>query len=148
MADKTAIGAGSQLQLGDGAAGTEAFTRIAKIIRIDPITETSPTVDSTTLDSAAREYVGGLADGDEFNVEAQLLMDEATHGETSGVAKAFADKTPRNFRLIPNGQSKQLQFAAIVTQRGYGPFEVDSLMRFTFRMKISGAVTIAPVVAP
>lgn len=145
MVDKTAIGAGSQLQLGDGAEGTESFTRIARIIRIDPITETKPTVDATTLDSTAREYVGGLKDGDEFNVEAQLIMDEATHGDTSGIAHVFTQDAPRNFRLIPNGQSKRLEFAAIVTQRGYGPFEVDSLMRFTFRMKISGPVTIAPV---
>lgn len=141
MADKPAIGAGTQLQMGDGAE-VEAFTRIAKIIRIDPLTEENPNVDATTLDSEAREYVGGLADGAEFNVEAQLLLDEVTHGDVSGVAAVFKSKQPRNFRLIPNGQSKRLQFAAIVNQRGYGPFEVDSLMRFTFRMKISGPISI------
>jgi predicted secreted protein len=146
MPDKKQIGAGSVLKLGDGAV-TEAFTSVAKIRSIDPITQTKPLVDVTDLDSTGREYIGGLADGDEFGVTASLLMDEVTHGEASGLDKVFLDGQARNFELIPNAQSKKLKFAAICTQRGFGGFDADGVMMHTWRMKISGGVTIANVVA-
>lgn len=142
MADKTLIGAGSQLKMGDGA-DPEVFAKIAKIIRIDPITQTRATVDATTLDSTAREYTGALPDGDEFNVEAQFIGDELTH---ASVLTAFNANAIKNFELVPNGQSKKLVFSALVTQIGHGPFEIDSTMRMNFRLKITGAVTLAAVV--
>lgn len=145
MPDKAAIGAGSIFKIGDGATPTEAFTAVGKVIRIDAITQTNPLVDATTLDSTAKEFLGGLAEGDEFGLEAQLRMDDATHGETSGMDKAFLDKTARNFELVPNGQSKKLKFAAIVTQRAYGPYEVEGVMRHNWRLKLSGPITLAAV---
>lgn len=145
MPDKPSIGAGSILKLGDGATPTEAFTAVAKILGIDPITQTTPLVESTTLDSAAKEYIGGLADGDEFGVRAQMLMDEVTHGEASGMDKAFLTKQPVNFQLKFNGQSKGLKFAALCTQRGFGGVTPEGLMEHTWRMKISGAVTVVAI---
>lgn len=145
MSDSVRIGAGSLLKLGDAATPTEAFTTVAKIMEIDPITQTKPLVDVTNLESTGREYIGGLADGDEFNVAAQLIMDQATHGEAAGVDKVFLDGLPRNFELFPNGQSKKIKFAAICTQRGFGGFTPDGVMRHTWRMKISGPVTLAAV---
>jgi hypothetical protein len=130
------------LKLGDGAT-TEVFTAIAKIRRIGEISEESPLVDATTLESTGREYVGGLQDGSEFDVEANLLMDAVTHGESTGLDKAFLDKQPRNFELIPNNQSKKLKFAALVRSRLFGPFEAEGIMTHRWRMKVSGAVTLA-----
>lgn len=145
MPDKPSIGAGSVLKLGDGTTPTEAFTAVAKIMGIDPITQTTPLVESTTLDSLAKEYIGGLADGDEFGVRAQLLMDEASHGETAGMDKAFLSKQPVSFQLKFNGQSKGLSFKALCTQRGFGGVTPDGIMEHTWRMKISGAVTVATI---
>lgn len=145
MPDKPSIGAGSVLKIGDGATPTEAFTAVAKIMGIDPITQTTPLVDSTTLDSLAKEYIGGLADGDEFGVRAQLLMDDASHGEAAGMDKAFLSKQPTSFTLAFNGQSKGLKFKALCTQRGFGGVTPDGIMEHTWRMKISGAVTVATI---
>ncbi|GJD59621.1 hypothetical protein [Methylobacterium dankookense] len=144
MPDKPSIGAGSILKIGDGAQ-TEVFTAVAKIIAIDPITQTNPLVESTTLDSLAKEYIGGLSDGDEFGVRAQLLMDDATHGETAGMDKAFLSKQPVSFQLKFNGQSKGLTFKALCTQRGFGGVSAEGLMEHTWRMKISGAITVAAI---
>lgn len=145
MPDKPSIGAGSTLKLGDGGTPTEAFTAVAKIIGIDPITQTTPLVDATTLDSLAKEYIGGLSDGDEFGVRAQLLMDNVTHSEASGMDKAFLVKAPVNFQLAFNGQSKGLKFAALCTQRGFGGVTPEGLMEHTWKMKISGPVTVAAI---
>jgi hypothetical protein len=144
MPDQINIGAGSILKLGDGAA-TEVFTAIAKVRRIDPITQTKPLVETTNLDSTGREYIGGLADGDEFSVEANLLMDAVTHGEESGMDKVYLSGQAATFQLVPNGQSKMLVFSAICTQRSFGPFEADSVMVHTWCLKISGDVQVVAV---
>lgn len=142
MPDSPRVGAGSILKMGDGA-GTEVFTAVTKIRRIDAISEESPLVDSTNLDSTGREYIGGLADGAEFTVEGIMLMDNATHGETSGLDHAYITKLPVNFQLLPNQQSKKLAFAALVRSRVFGPFEAEGLMTHSWRMKVSGAVTLS-----
>jgi hypothetical protein len=142
MPDQPRIGAGSQLRLGDGATPTEAFTKVAKIVEIDPITETSPLVDATTLDDTTRQFIGGLAEGDEFGIRAQFIGDEVTHGETSGMDKVFIDKVPRNFELQFNGQSKKLKFRALCTQRGFGGVSADGIPEHTWRMKLTSAVTL------
>lgn len=149
MPDQIQIGAGSVLKLGDGVTPTEGFTAIAKVRRIDPITQTKPLVEVTNLDSTGREYIAGLADGDEFTIEANLLMDAVTHGEASGLDKVFRDGQPASFQLIPNKQSKMLVFKATCSQRSFGPFEADSVMVHSWRMKISGDVALENVpVAP
>ena len=141
MADKKEIGAGTILKLGDGEA-TEVFTAVAKIRSIDPITETKPLVDVTDLESVAREYIGGLKDGDEFGITAALLMDSTTHGETDGLDSVFLSSQASNFEILPNSQSKKIKFAAICTQRGFGGFDAEGLMQHTWRMKITGGVTV------
>jgi hypothetical protein len=142
MPDSPRVGAGSILKLGDGAS-TEVFTAVSKVRSIDPIAEESPLVDSTNLDSTGREYIGGLQDGAEFNVTGIMLMDNATHGETSGMDKAFKDKLPVNFQLLPNQQSKKLVFSALVRSRRYGPFSAEGLMEHSWTLKMSGGLTVA-----
>lgn len=142
MPDSPRVGAGSILKLGDGAS-TEVFTAVSKVRSIDALSEESPLVDSTNLDSTGREYIGGLQDGAEFNVEGTMLMDNATHGETSGMDKAFKDKLAVNFELLPNQQSKKFKFAALVRSRRFGPFTPEGLMTHSWTLKISGGITIA-----
>ena len=75
MPNSKRVGAGTILKIGDGVTPTEGFTAIAKIRRIGEISEEAPLVDATDLESSGREYIGGLPDGSEFDVEAALLMD-------------------------------------------------------------------------
>jgi hypothetical protein len=144
MADSKHIGAGTVLKMGDGD-DPEVFTAIAKIRSIDPITQTKPLVDVTDLESTAREFIGGLKDGDEFGITAALLLDHASHDQTTGLDSVFMTDQAVNFQLLPNSSTKKLEFAAICTQRGFGGFDADGLMMHTWRLKISGDVTISNV---
>lgn len=60
------LGKNATLQLGSGAS-PQVYTTIAEVMRVGPIGSTNPEVDVTNLDSTAREYIAGLADG--LNVE-------------------------------------------------------------------------------
>ena len=63
------------------------YTTIAEVLRCGPIGSTNPEVDVTNLDSTAKEYIAGLADGNtvDFDVnwissntqQVQLRTDQA-----------------------------------------------------------------------
>lgn len=63
------LGSGATLQLGSGAS-PQVYTTIAEVLRCGPIGSTNPEVDVTNLDSTAKEYIAGLADGN--NVEFEM----------------------------------------------------------------------------
>ena len=56
------LGKGATLQLGSGAS-PQVYTTIGEVLRCGPIGSTNPEVDVTNLDSTAKEYIAGLADG-------------------------------------------------------------------------------------
>lgn len=136
MADRKAIGAGTTIEVSDMAV-TPVFAAISDVVRIDPIVQTKPLVDATSLSSTAREQVPGLSDGQEFNVECFLRMDATTRATLMAF---FAGGVAKDMRIHPNGQSKRKTFSAICTQSSEGPFEIDTVMRHSFRFKISGPV--------
>lgn len=137
MADKKRIGAGTILEISD-MAGTPVWQAVPEVRRIDPITQTKPFVDATALSSTGREFVSGIAEGDEFNVESYLIMDNAVQATIRGL---FASGNNNDFRITPAGQSKRIAFNGIITQLVEGPFELETTMPFTFRIKVSGGVT-------
>ena len=55
MPDAKRVGAGTVLKIGDGVTPTEGFTAIAKIRRIGEVSEESPLIDATDLESTGRE---------------------------------------------------------------------------------------------
>lgn len=141
MASLKSIGAGTTLEMADSAGTT--YTAIAEIISIGEITRERPQVDSTTLASTAREYVGGLTTAPEFDVECHMLLETATQNDSTGVAYIFNQGATRNFRLRPVNETKYLQFAAFVKSHTYGPFEIEQTKRMKFRLQISGSITVA-----
>jgi len=56
------LGKLATLQLGSGAS-PQVYTSIAEVLRVGPIGSTNPEVYVTNLDSTAKEYIAGLADG-------------------------------------------------------------------------------------
>jgi len=84
------LGSGATLQLGSGAS-PQVYTTIAEVLRVGSIGSTNPEVDVTNLDSTAKEYIAGLADGNtvEFemnwvagNAQQQSLRTSQAAGET------------------------------------------------------------------
>ena len=70
------LGSGAQLQLGSGAS-PQVYTTVAEILRCGPIGSTNPEVDTTNLDSTAREYIAGLADGNTVEFEFNWVVGNA-----------------------------------------------------------------------
>ena len=66
------LGKNATLQLGSGAS-PQVYTTIAEILRCGPIGATNPEVDVTNLDSTAKEYIAGLADGNNVEFDFNFL---------------------------------------------------------------------------
>ncbi|MFE8962165.1 phage tail tube protein [Streptomyces iakyrus] len=88
---------GTQLQRGDGATPTETFTAIANVTDITPPGLERETLDVTSHGSpdAWREFIGGLKDGGE--VEIEINYDPREH---DGLIADFEDKDPRNYKVV------------------------------------------------
>lgn len=104
------LGKGATLQLGSGAS-PQVYTTIAEVLRCGPIGSTNPEVDVTNLDSTAKEYIAGLADGNtvDFDVnwvagntqQEQLRTDQAA-GSTSHIRMVWqtSPNTTAVFELV------------------------------------------------
>lgn len=133
------IGAGTIMEMDDG---TGVYTAIAEIRSIGELTREKPEVDATSLSSLAREYVPGMATAPEFDMELNLMLDNATQDHISGLAYLFNNGITRNFRLKPSGETKYLQFQAFLKSHTYGPFELESIKAMKVRFKVTGAVSV------
>ena len=70
------LGKNATLQLGSGAS-PQVLTTIAEVLRCGPIGSTNPEVDVTNLDSTAKEYIAGLADGNTVEFDVNFLAGNA-----------------------------------------------------------------------
>lgn len=133
------IGAGTTLEMDDGAGN---YTPIAEIRSIGELTRERPEVDATSLSSLAREYVPGMATAPEFDIELNMMLDNATQDHISGIAYVFNNSLTRSFRIRPSGETKYIQFSGFFKSHTYGPFELEAIKAVKGRIKITGAVTI------
>ncbi|MFD5297221.1 phage tail tube protein [Streptomyces mutabilis] len=128
---------GTKLQRGDGAA-TEVFTDIANVTNITPPSIERETYDVTAHDSpdAWREFIGGLKDGGE--VEIELNYDPREH---DSLVTDFGDTEPRNYKILFPGTLGSWSFAAIMSGfESEAPH--DDKLSATVTFKVSGKPTI------
>ncbi|MFI7014152.1 phage tail tube protein [Streptomyces sp. NPDC050164] len=128
---------GTKLQRGDGA-GPEVFEDLANVTNITPPGIERETYDVTAHDSpdAWREFIGGLKDGGE--VEIELNYDPRIHDE---LIADFADKDPRNYKIMFPGTLGSWAFAAIMSGfESEAPH--DDKLSATVTFKVSGKPTI------
>jgi len=129
---------GTQLQRGDGATPTETFTAIANVTDITPPGIERETYDVTAHDSpdAYREFIGGLKDGGE--VEIEINYDPREHDD---LVADFADTEPRNYKIVWPSTLGNWAFAAILTNfEPEAPHDDKLAASLTF--KVSGKPTI------
>lgn len=120
------------------------YTAIPEVFSISGVGQTNDLVDVTNFDSAgSREYVGGLADGQEITIEANYVPEHASFAQQEGFITDVVNKTTRNFQLLVTGSSPNVLFAFAAACLSYviNP-SVDDRNTITFTAKISGAVTI------
>lgn len=129
------------LERGDGAS-PEAYTRICQVFGISGLGESNELVEATTFCSAGnREYIGGLADGEEMSIECNYEQGDVSLLAMIADVKA---KIVRGFRVVAEGQSpaEVFSFDAVCMSWVLNP-AVDDRNTITFGLKISGAVTVA-----
>ena len=66
------LGKSATLQLGSGAS-PQVYTTVAEVLRCGAIGATNPEVDVTSLDSTAKEYIAGLADGNTVDFDVNWI---------------------------------------------------------------------------
>lgn len=130
-----------ELRIGDGATPTEAFNAIPSLTSIDWSGRSRPAVRKTAFDDSAETYIAGPKDAGEitgdFNyVPASTYQEQLETDHEAG--------TTRNFELdFTDGTTTvTYSFAAIITELGT-PTPRDDVVKRSFRLKISGAVTEA-----
>lgn len=106
--------------------------------------ETAPLVDVSHFTSTSREYIAGLADGDEFSLECNAVTTSPAVQQTFIALKGETRTlriTTTNTRVSPN-VSKTYTFSAVFLGWSITPAvgEADAI---TFNFKISGGITRA-----
>lgn len=90
------LGSGSTLKLGSGAS-PQVYTTIAEVMRCGPIGSTNPEVDVTNLDSTAKEYIAGLADGNNVDFDVNFL---AGNTQQESLRTSQAAGSTVNFKMV------------------------------------------------
>lgn len=135
--EDTLIGNELRLQMGDGNS-PEDFTDVCSANDVSGVGESKPQVDVTTLCDLVRRFRGGLAEGEEVTIAANLIQGAA---DTRSLFQAYQADDIVNFRLVMIGTSPEEFFAfslAILSWQIAGP--VGEKAQITFTGKISGGV--------
>lgn len=137
------LGYGSQFKLGDGG-GSEVFNLIAEVHTVGPPQMTRDAVDATTHDSlnGFREFIGGLADGGQVQVDAHYLPGNTGQGFSTGLGAVFYAGTVRNFQIVLPNSLGTWSFSGVIT--AYNPMTpIDGKMGLTVTIKVSGRPSFA-----
>ena len=130
------LGAGSQLKLSDDAS-PEVYTLIAEVLTIGNIGSTAPEIDVTNLDSTAKEYIGGLGDGESADFELNWVA-----GNTQQEALRDAVGDTKNFQLVWN-DSSQADFSMVVLGFSRTGTTPEEQLKATVSGRITGSITWA-----
>jgi hypothetical protein len=128
-----------KFRLGNGAS-TETFADIEEAFSISGVGKTREQVDATNFDSAGnREYIGGLADGNEVTVECNYIPNATNQAALIAAVEAGLN---RNFQVAYTAVSPEevWQFTASPLSWVINP-SVDGRNSISFTVKISGDIT-------
>lgn len=128
-----------KFRMGDGAS-SETFADIEEAFSISGVGKTREQVDVTNFDSAGnREYIGGLADGNEVTVECNYIPGATQQEALIAAVEAGAN---RNFQVAYTAESPEetWSFAGSPLAWVINP-SVDGRNSISFTVKISGDIT-------
>lgn len=129
-----------KIQRGDGG-GSEVFTTIGEVTNFKGPTEKAPQLDATSFDSTAREFIAGLPDNGEVTFDVNFVGNNA---QQQGLRTDLRNGTLRNFKIIINDHlvsPTTVSFAAIVTQAPELGGGVDSVLKGSVTLRVSGTAT-------
>lgn len=146
MASKAVSTAGVKLQRGDGATPTEAFVTIAEVTSISGPTQSSETIEVTSFDSAAKEFIPALRDSGEVTFEFNFVGEDTSQ---AALRTDFANGKVSNYKIDCDDAtatlivSSKYAFAASVTSLSTN-FATNDKISGSCTLKISGPVTFTP----
>lgn len=128
------------LQRGDGG-GSEVFTTIAEVVSIKGPGTKVGTIDATSQDSLAKEFVAEIPDYGEISADVIWV---ASDTQQQGLQTDLDAGTVRNFKLVKNDHASSkstIAFSAIVTSWEHDA-PAGGLYKMSLTLKISGKPTI------
>ena len=135
---------GSTLKISDMDEAEPTFTAVAELTDISGPSLSTDTIDVTNHDSeeAYREFVAGLKDAGEVNIEGNFLASHETLESASDVFALFDSGDLTDFEIeFPDDDTTTWSFSGIVTA-----FETianfEDAATFTATIKISGQPTL------
>jgi len=131
------LGSGATLQLGSGAS-PQVYTTIAEVLRCGPIGSTNPEVDVTNLDSTAKEYIAGLADGNNVEFDVNFISGN-TQQESLRTSQAAGSTV--NLRMVwQTSPNTNAQFDLVLLGFQMGETSAESQVSATVSGRISGSI--------
>lgn len=122
--------------------GGAIYSNIPGLITPPTVGKTNPLVDVTDFDSVAKEYIGGLPDGNEISASFHYDADGTTNTKLEQLKTAVNAKTNVNIQVtVTDGTNTDTYTFAVVPLSwsiNGGPEEVGTI---DFSLKISGAIT-------
>lgn len=138
MTTSAVLGSGATLQLGSGAS-PQVYTTIAEVLRCGPIGSTNPEVDVTNLDSTAKEYIAGLADGN--NVEFSMNWIAGNSQQQSLRSSQAAGSTVNLKMTWPNSSATIAVFDLVMLQFELSETTPEAQISASVSGRISGSVS-------
>lgn len=139
MATSAFIGSQTQLQHGTSAS-PPVYTTVGEVVSIGALAQKKDLVEVTHLLSTAKEFIGGLSDGQEIEIVCNYVAGNAQ--QLALLVAAGTASAAQNFRytLPATGGGLSYTFAAIVLGSSIGPTTPNTATQISFSLKISGAI--------
>jgi hypothetical protein len=140
MSTSAFLGSQTLLKVGD-AASPEVFTTIGEVVSIGPIAQKKDLIEVTHMLSTAKEFIGGLSDGQEIEIVCNFLP---TNTQQVALITAAASITAaKNFKYVlpTGGGSLTSSFSALVLSSSVGPTTPNTATQVSFGLKVTGAIT-------
>jgi len=132
---------GISFKRGDGG-NPETFTKVPGLASISGLGKTNPLADSTDFDSAAKEYIAGLPDGDQITLEFNDDLDGSTNTQLAGLISDVDSGTNRNVQVVfTDGTNTETYDFTVVPLSWKKVPSVTGVNRVQITIKISGAIT-------
>jgi hypothetical protein len=136
------LGYSSELRRGDGAS-PETFTLVREVVNIGEVGEESELVDVSHMNSPGgrREFIYGLADGSEMDVECNYVPDDASQ---QGLIADSKNRVTRNFELEcydTDGVSEGVFLFSCLVMSWKVNLAVDEAQKINFTLKVTGEIT-------
>lgn len=132
---------GVTFKRGDGG-GPEVFTSVGEVYSLSGLGKTNDLIEATNFDSgSSREYIAGLADGQEITVECNYLPNNT---EQTALISDVDAGVNRNIQIVLTDGVTPKTFDLTVTCLSWviNP-AVDDRNTISFGLKISGDITIS-----